>query len=65
MEYFDKILKIKEKLLNFIKEFFRNTEIKFFTEPENAKSNYWLNVIQFQIEKRETHSLNLQMLMVL
>ncbi len=25
--------------------FFKNTPWKFFTEPEHAKSNYWLNVI--------------------
>jgi aminotransferase in exopolysaccharide biosynthesis len=48
MEYFDKIIKNKRETANLYREYFKNTEIKFFTEPENAISNYWLNVIQLK-----------------
>lgn len=27
------------------KTFFENTDINFFAEPENSKSNYWLNIV--------------------
>lgn len=48
MEYFDKIIKNKRETADLYREYFKNTEIKFFTEPENAISNYWLNVIQLK-----------------
>ena len=46
MEYFDKIIKNKRETANLYREYFKNTEIKFFTETVNANSNYWLNVVQ-------------------
>ncbi len=35
----------KRQLADYYKKFFANSDIKFFIEPENAKSNYWLNFI--------------------
>ena len=48
MEYFDKILQNKRETAKMYENFFSNTEVKFFTEPENSNSNFWLNVIQFK-----------------
>jgi dTDP-4-amino-4,6-dideoxygalactose transaminase len=33
------------------KEFFVNHDIDFFTEPNNSRSNYWLNVILLKDRK--------------
>ncbi|MEM4261170.1 MAG: LegC family aminotransferase [Candidatus Woesearchaeota archaeon] len=55
MERFDTILKNKRETAEFYKKFFDelNSEVSFFTEPENSKSNYWLNAILFNnIEER-------------
>ncbi len=45
MEQLPKFIENKRELANKYKDFFENTDINFFTEPKNAKSNYWLNVI--------------------
>ncbi len=48
MEYLNKILLNKRETAKLYEEFFRNTEIKFFIEPKNSASNYWLNVVQLK-----------------
>lgn len=45
MEQLPRFIENKRELANKYKKFFDNTDIEFFTEPENAKSNYWLNAI--------------------
>ncbi len=45
MESLDYLLQLKRKLAEEYKEFFKNTEFQFFEEPENCRSNYWLNAI--------------------
>ncbi len=45
MEQLDSILKSKRDLANKYMNFFENTEIEFFKEPKNSKSNFWLNSI--------------------
>lgn len=45
MEKLDELLEIKRKLALTYKEFFNDSEFDFFSEPNNCKSNYWLNVI--------------------
>ena len=35
----------KRNLANKYEDFFKNTDYKFFKEPKNCKSNYWLNSI--------------------
>lgn len=45
LEKLDELLKIKRELALKYKEFFSTGEFRFFTEPENCQSNYWLNVI--------------------
>jgi perosamine synthetase len=45
-------LDLKRKLAEQYQGFFKNTEYEFFDEPENCKSNYWLNAI---ITKDKSH----------
>lgn len=52
MENINRILENKRETASRYKDFFSTMPIDFFTEPENAKSNYWLNAIIFE-EKAE------------
>ena len=45
MESLDHFLLLKRELATKYKEFFANTEFTFFSEPDDCKSNYWLNAI--------------------
>ncbi|MDR1055992.1 MAG: LegC family aminotransferase [Prevotellaceae bacterium] len=45
IENLDYFIEEKRQLAERYKEFFKTKGIEFFTEPENCKSNYWLNVI--------------------
>ncbi len=45
LEQLDRFLKNKRELADIYKSFFDKIGIKFFTEPENAYSNYWLNAV--------------------
>jgi dTDP-4-amino-4,6-dideoxygalactose transaminase len=45
MESLDYLLGLKRMLAERYLEFFKNSEFEFFEEPENCKSNYWLNAI--------------------
>ena len=55
METLDTILENKRTLALAYEEFFDGRAISFVKEPENAKSNYWLNaVILENKQKRET-----------
>jgi perosamine synthetase len=45
MEYLNKILENKRETAALYKDFLKTVDIEFFKEPENTKSNYWLNVI--------------------
>ena len=46
LEVLPKMIEIKRKLSNMYESAFRSVEgVTFFTEPEYAKSNYWLNSI--------------------
>ncbi len=45
MESLDHLLSLKRTLAEQYKDFFKNTEFEFFTEPEHCRSNYWLNAI--------------------
>jgi len=48
MENLDRYIESKRKLAMVYKSFFNENNIPFFIEPENAFSNYWLNVIFFK-----------------
>ena len=45
MEQLDKVLESKRKIAKEYEIFFKDSDLKFFKEPKNSKSNYWLNVI--------------------
>ena len=45
IEQLNYILESKRKVACTYKEFFYGSEIKFFEEPQNCNSNYWLNTI--------------------
>jgi len=45
LEQIEKYLAAKRKLAEDYIEFFTDTEIQFIEEPENTRSNYWLNAI--------------------
>jgi perosamine synthetase len=45
LESLDYLLTLKRTLAEQYKEFFKNSEFTFLSEPENCKSNYWLNAI--------------------
>lgn len=54
MENIDKILFLKRELAQYFREFFQSISVKFFKEPQDSKSNYWLNAIIFDNpEERE------------
>ena len=48
LEYIDKILIDKRKTAMEYKSFFEGTDISFFNEPRDAKSNFWLNAVIFK-----------------
>lgn len=45
MENLEFYLKNKRETAEIYKDFFKDTDIQFFSEPENCMSNYWLNAI--------------------
>lgn len=45
MEFIDKYLENKRETASKYQEFIKGTEIRYFSEPLNTKSNYWLNSI--------------------
>jgi aminotransferase in exopolysaccharide biosynthesis len=47
LEYFDRILSNKRETADLYQHFFHNLDIPCFTEPIQARSNYWLNAILF------------------
>jgi perosamine synthetase len=58
MEQLDYFLKVKRKLAEKYREFFLNKEIEFISEPEYARSNYWLNVILLKSRVERDEFLN-------
>lgn len=51
MEKLDLFLDKKRQIADAYKVFFHNTPTGFFCEPENSRSNYWLNAILMESEK--------------
>lgn len=45
MEHVEEFVENKRATALLYKNFFEGTGIEFFTEPENCRSNYWLNVV--------------------
>lgn len=53
LEQLDSFLKNKRELANLYKDFFSGTAIQFVEEIENAKANYWLNVVLFESKEAQ------------
>lgn len=58
MEYFDKILENKRETAKIYLNFFDSLNIPFFKEPENSRSNYWLNTIFLKNKEERDFFLN-------
>jgi perosamine synthetase len=52
MEQLNSFVENKRELANLYNDFFKNSDISFFKESENSKSNYWLNTVL--LKDRET-----------
>lgn len=53
LEQLDSFLENKRALANLYKVFFSGTAIQFVEEIENAKANYWLNVVLFESKEAQ------------
>lgn len=54
LEQIDNILENKREVAESYKKYFKNNnDIKFFTEPDNCKSNYWLNAVILKDKKSQ------------
>ena len=52
LEQLEKFLASKRELAKIYKEFFLQNSIKFIEEPENSKSNYWLQAVLLENVKQ-------------
>ena len=52
LEQLESFIESKRKLSLKYKEFFLNSDIKFIEEPQNCKSNYWLQAILLKDKKQ-------------
>ena len=52
LENLELFLKKKRELAKKYKKFFSKLGVKFIDEPKNAKSNFWLNAIEFENKKQ-------------
>jgi aminotransferase in exopolysaccharide biosynthesis len=47
LEYFDTVIENKRETARLYQQFFKSIDMTCISEPENARSNYWLNAILF------------------
>ena len=59
IEKIEDFVKIKRKIAHEYKIFFDKIGIKFFTEPKNCRSNYWLNAIILENKKQRDEFLEM------
>ncbi len=52
LEKIEEFVEIKRQIAQEYNEFFKKIDIKFFVEPDNSRSNYWLNAIILGDEKQ-------------
>jgi aminotransferase in exopolysaccharide biosynthesis len=52
LEYLDKMLANKRETARLYQQFFNSIGVPFVAEPENARSNYWLNAIILENRKQ-------------
>ncbi|MDB0032781.1 LegC family aminotransferase [Amylibacter sp.] len=54
MDQIEKFLISKRKVANIYSDFFKQTPFRFWSEPDNCESNYWLNTVSFS-SSQEKH----------
>ncbi len=59
MENLDKFLQSKRELASIYHRFFADSKVEFIVEPQNAKSNYWLQVIKLESKEERDQFLEL------
>ncbi|RXJ92886.1 aminotransferase DegT [Malaciobacter molluscorum] len=59
MENLDKFLKSKRELTEIYKDFFSKSKVKLVLEPENSKSNYWLQAVLLDNNKQRDEFLEI------
>ncbi len=57
LENLDKFLESKRALSNIYEEFFKDQDLKFIKEPENSRSNYWLQAVLLDNEEQRNQFL--------
>ena len=57
LENLDAFIKSKRELANIYSQKLANLNVKFFSEPQNSLSNYWLNVILLKDEQQRNEFL--------
>lgn len=58
MEQLEVFIQDKRNLANTYNEFFSNKNIQFILEPEQSRSNYWLNSILFETQQERDNFLD-------
>ena len=59
LEQLPHFIEAKRKLAKHYQEFFHKSVIEFINEPENAKSNYWLNAVLLKNRKQRDEFLDI------
>ena len=58
LENLEKFISAKRSLASRYASFLKNSHYQFFTEPENCRSNYWLNTLVCEDKKHRDNLLN-------
>lgn len=57
LEKLDEFIRNKRATANLYKEFFKSTNFEFLDEPNNCRSNFWLNAISCRDESQKVETL--------
>ena len=52
LESIESFIKTKRNLAKIYRDFFKDYDVEFFTEPKHCRSNYWLNTIFLENRKK-------------
>jgi len=58
LEQLDKFLDSKTELASLYEEFFKSQDIEFIKQPQNSKSNYWLQAVLLKDKKQRNEFLD-------
>lgn len=57
LEQIENFIENKRQTAKEYEEFFKNLDVQFVKEPEDSRSNYWLNALIFRSEEERNHFL--------